>query len=296
MKKRCIIANLKKYDLTITTSWETNHGISGHLFEMIEYFYHLKFQKNFNAAMMICDETTPNELKTALQKYEFEQSEIEIILSNTYFYYKPFSVIANDILFVDGSLRILNADLICKRKIFLRCSDDEYLDKADLVLQDYDVYEKLSNSINYKKKILFSKFKKLLNNDNKNTALIYCTTNMRKLEYTDLINIKEKYNFNNYVVLSNKEMPLPQNMKFIKVPAENFYELFDTFIYTGSTNKSKVDCSSRLIVECSFYNKDVIYEHKQNDKALNVRISDIKNKINLELKEDDEISKLITTV
>jgi hypothetical protein len=42
------------------------------------------------------------------------------------------------------------------------------------------------------------------------------------------------------------------------------------------------------------YNKEVIYNSMQMDKGLEVRKFDIENNVNLELKVDDEITKLIT--
>lgn len=292
--KRCVLCNLKSYDLSITTSFETKHGISGHLFEMIEYFYHFKFQKGIKCCILISDGTTYDEFfNSLLNKYEFSDEELKIIKENTFFKFQPMTLICNDILFVDGSLRVKNSDILCKRKIFLRCSDDEFLDKADLVLQDYDLYEPINNSKHYKKKLLFSKFKANLNGDSK-IAMFYSTSNMRKLSFSDLEKLTEKYNFEKYIILSNFIIETPKNVELKLIPIKDLWSSFGTYIYTGSTNVQKIDCSSRFIAECKFYNKEVIYNSMQMDKGLEVRKFDIENNVNLELKVDDEITKLIT--
>ena len=292
--KRSALCNLKKFDVTLSTSFETKHGISGHLFEMIEYFYHFKFHKGINVCILISDGTTEEEFFNSLyNKYEFTNEELKIIKKNTFFKYQPMVLIANKIIFVDGSLRVKNADIICTKKIFLRCSDDEFLDKADIVLQDYDLYEPIKNSINYKKKLLFSKFK---SNEVKHpcTAMFYATSNMRTLTKADLEKLTAEHNsFDNFILLSNKYIETPQNVKQFSVPMFDLWNNFGTYIYTGSTNISKIDCSSRFIAECKYYNKEVIYNNVQMDKGLEVRRNDIQNNINLELKEDDEICSII---
>lgn len=294
--KRSPLCNFKKYKITLTTSFETKHGISGHLFEMIEYFWHFRIHKNINTAILISDGTTKEEFFGCLHnKYNFNESELELISNNTFFIFQPLVILANNIIFVDGSLRVKNADVFASKKIFIRCSDDEYLDKADIVLQDYDLYDKLDNSVHYKKKLLFSKFKKY-EDTNSNTAMFYTTSNMRKLSYDDLSHLTDKYKFDNYILLSNDNINTPSNIELKKIPVQNLWQLFDTYIYTGSTNISKIDCSSRFIVECKYYNKNVIYNNMQFDKGLEVRRYDIEHNINLELKEDDEITKIITII
>lgn len=294
--KRKSLVTLKSYRITLTTSWESNHGISGHLFEMIEYFYHLRYHKNKSVCILIADGITKEQFNTALNKYDFTTEELQAYEDHVHFYYSPKALIANDIIFVDGSLRTFDADIICRRKIFLRCSDDEFLNKADIVLQDHDLYDPLPNSIHYKKKLLLNKFKPI-NHVKNGVAAIYCTSNMRRLTPENLTAIADKYSYNHYIVLTNIEMEVPQNMELIKVPALNFYELFDTFIYTGSTNKTKIDCSPRLIVECKHYNKDVVYDGVydiEKDKGLLVRRKDLEEGIDLDLKETDELTTLAT--
>lgn len=289
--RRKSLVTLKQFDVTLTTSWETNHGISGHLFEMIEYFYHLKFHKNKSVCILIADGISEEQMKIALSKYTFTDIELQSFKENTFYQYHPRVLIANDIIFVDGSVRTFDADIICKRKIFLRCSEDEYLEQADIVLQDYDLYDPLPNSINYKKKILFDKFIKI--NESDDAAMFYATSNSRMLSFKDLEQIKRKHKFNKYIIISDKVFETPEKIELLQIPVENMWSKFDTYIYTGLTNLTKIDCSSRFIAECQHYGKKIIYDVNRFDKGLEVRKKDLETDIQIiTLKESDELTKI----
>jgi hypothetical protein len=291
--RRKSLVTLKQFDVTLTTSWETNHGISGHLFEMIEYFYHLKFHKNKSVCILIADGITEEQMKIALSKYAFTDIELQAFKDCTFYYYHPRVLIANDIIFVDGSIRTFNADILCKRKIFLRCSEDEYLDKADIVLQDYDLYDPLPNSLNYKKKMLFDKFIEIGESDS--AAMFYATSNSRMLTFEDLEQMKLKHKFDKYIIISDKVFETPEKVQHLKIPVENMWTKFDTYIYTGLTNLTKIDCSSRFIAECQHYGKNIIYDVSRFDKGLEVRKKDLENDIQIiSLKETDELTEIAT--
>lgn len=287
--QRETIVNLKKYEIVITTSYETKHGISGHLFEMIEYFMFFRFYKNINSCILLSDGTTIQEFFLALEeKYDLSNEEIDEFKNHTYFKFKPRVLITKKLLITDGSLRVCGADLIAEKIILFRCFDQDIERNNVLVLQDDEVYDKLSNSIHYKKKILFNKYKKIELNKS-NTAMFYLTTNSRNITNEQIQKIIKKYNFSKYIGLSNELLNI-DNVQMIKVPVKNLWNLFDTYIYTN-TSKS-FDCSPRFIAECDFYNKSVIYENDVFDKGLHVRIQDIKNK-KIYLKDDDEICSRI---
>lgn len=276
--------NFKKYDVVITTSYETKHGISGHLFEMVEYFYHLNFHKNIKSCILISDGTTEEEFFGSVNdKYEFTKEEYAILKDNTFFIYHPKIIICNTILIVDGSFRFKNCDIFCNKKIVFRCKENEDLSKADIVLQDNEIYNSLPNSIHYKKKILFSKFKKI-ESTVVDCAMLYATTNSRELSYNDLENIS-RLNYNNYVVLSNKQINVPEKFRIINVPAKNLFSLFNIYLYTKTT--THIDCSPRFVAECKFYDKKVKYL-TVIDKGLEVRIKDLEKGI-VELNENDDI-------
>ena len=292
--KRLPLVNLKSYDLTLTQSWETNHGISGHLFEIIEYFYHFKFHKNLNVCMLLADGITLGQFKIALKKYNFTNKEHSIIIKHCIFAHNPRVVLANDMIFVDGSLRTLNADILCKRKILLRCGDDEYLEEGDIVLQDYDLYEPLPNSVHYKKKILFSKFKEIKKSND--AIMFYATSNSRALTYNDLEQLTSKYKSYKYILLTNKEFDVPNNIELMLVPVTSLWETFSTYVYTKLLDSTKIDCSSRFIAECKFYNKEVIYDLETFDRGLTVRMEDLNNMEIITLNKSDEITKVATII
>jgi len=50
------ILNTKQYDLVFATSFETVHGVTGHVFEMIEYCFMCR-RNGINAAIALLDGT-----------------------------------------------------------------------------------------------------------------------------------------------------------------------------------------------------------------------------------------------
>ena len=287
------IINFRNYDVTITCAVGAGHGTSGHIFEMIEYFYYLRFYHNVNCNIFIPFKFDLNDFyKCVADKYDFTDDEVKIYKDNTYQCDKPRIIDIKTGLFVDGNMYVKNFAGIykCDKKIFLRCNNNETLDKADIVLQDTRMYDDLKNSTHYVKKILFDKFKKV-KNEVQNTAMIYATTNCRRITYEQLEMLSSKYNFEKYIVLSNETFDVPNKFVLKHVPCENLMEKFNTFIYTplnGSCNR--VDCSPRFVAECKYYHKDVIYEIPCFYRGLNVRKYDIENNFDsLFLRKNDDL-------
>jgi hypothetical protein len=56
------------------------------------------------------------------------------------------------------------------------------------------------------------------------------------------------------------------------VPLEDMWDKFSTYIYTAIPRK--MDCSSRFILECLHYNKEIIFDIDYYDRALEVRRKD----------------------
>lgn len=295
------------YDCTLCTALNANHGVSGHLYEVIEYFYYLRFMHNISTCIVIPYKLTIEQFENALRsKYSFSEDEILEYLRNTFIVNGINIIIANTIIFTDGSyfncppenIESTNRvySVIAKKKIMIRCNNPETLDKADVVLQDNRLYEDLPNSVHYIKKILFSKLKKI-DCKVKDTAMLYLTTNCRYLTYDELLDVKRKYTYKNYIVLSNKkDYRVPENFTVLDVPCDNVFEKFNTYIYThlsGTCGKS--DCSPRFICECKYYNKDVIYDLDTIYHGLDVRKYDLETKgwQGLELTESDDLIKYI---
>jgi hypothetical protein len=283
--RRTPLVMLKKFDITLTTSWEAKHGISGHLFEMVEYFYHLTFHKGKSVCILIADGLTREQFITALEKYDFTEEELKIINERTFFHFQPLALIVKTLFVVNGSLRLKDAEVFAEKKIMFRCNDTIGIEDADVLLQDYDVYEPLPNSVHYKKKILFSKFKKLTPK-NPNIGMFYGTRNSRKMTYEQIDDIMGKTNFDSYLVLTDHEMEVPPRCELKFVPIKDLWDSFNTYIYTNTS--VLIDCSPRFIAECKHYGKDLQFFSDKIDLGLKTRLKDMENG-DIELRETDDV-------
>lgn len=300
------IVKTLNYDCTLCTALNANHGVSGHLYEVIEYFYYLRFMHNVNTCIVIPYEFSKEEFLKALKtKYVFTDEEIEIYLNNIIINNNIKVLISNTVIFTDGS--IFNCPdndiqqmqrtytVIAKNKIFIRCNNPETLDKADIVLQDTRLYNDCKNSVHYIKKILFDKLKKPTSNC-PNTAMLYLTSNCRYLKYDELVNLKNKYNKYKFIVLSNKaDYKIPEGFKLYEVPCQNMFDKFDTYIYTHLSGTCGNDCSPRFVPECYYFNKKVIFDIDEMYPGLKVRVYDIETKgiESLHLTKDDPLINYI---
>jgi hypothetical protein len=310
------------YDCYLSMTWMTdnNHGICGHIYEIIDYY--LLLHVKFNIGILICEDLNWENIEMCIRtKYSIDEEIILKMKHNTIFSYKPKYVIGKNtsILFVDGGLyRSLYQSrcLLAVKNIFcFRCSplDTHYnLSYKNLtLLQDNRVYndEDKKIAIDYIKKINFKYYKKI-NNAKTNTALLYLTSNCRRLCNISLLDIIFTYRFEKYIIITNtpelysdiiKDFP---NITIMTVPVENIFEKFDTYIYTptgkdGSIAQISFDCSPRFIVECKYYNKDVIYHNIDEnylsiDTGLKWRQYDIKNNFEkLHLIDSDEIIDIL---
>lgn len=287
--RRTPLVVLKKFDITITTSWETKHGISGHLFEMIEYFYHLTFHKNKSVCILIADGLTREEFDIALEKYDFTSDELQKIHDCTFFHYQPLTLMVKTLLIVNGSFRTCGAELFADKIAMFRCNDTLELDKADIVLQDYDIYDPLPNSVHYKKKILFSKFKKLTPKK-PNVGMFYGTKHSRKMTYEQIDDIMSKTNFDSYLLLTDLQMDVPPKCELRIVPIKDLWDSFDTYIYTNAS--VLVDCSPRFVAECNHYGKGLEFFSDKIDLGLQTRLNDMKHG-DIELRDSDDVHSKI---
>jgi hypothetical protein len=267
------IVNLRNYDLVITTSYNFKFGVCGHLFEMIEYYWAIKNWTKLNVCILLSDGTTLEEFNTALNsKYE------DLIVNDVFYHPFPRLLLTKNLLIVDGSSKFKNTDVYTDNFFLLRCHENEYEfysnNKAQCHLfQDFEIYDDIPlkiNVIDYKKKLLYSKFKEIKGSVEED-AMFYLTDVSRFVSEDELKNIIKKYNFKNSVVFTNK----PDLYKFIKtyeVPVVDMWNKFSKYVYTKLPGKK--DCSSRFILECMYYNKEVIYDIDYYDKFLEVRKKD----------------------
>jgi hypothetical protein len=291
------IINLKEYELVLTYSWHKNNnqGICGHTFEVIEYFWILK--DHFNVCILMADNVTLPEFIVAIKsKYDFSESEIKSITDKIIFKRTPLVVLCNNILFTDGAVNKIDDVKILYNKMFLfSCGYLPIKDnnKEDVyILQDHRVYEKAKvNSIEYVKKMLFSRFKKITSHKNK--TLIYATKNCRALDEEYYKKLLRQYD-DDFIVLTNEENKIPfynKRLTQMKLPVVDIFEQFNKYIYTPI--ERQFDCSPRFIAECRHYGIEVIYDVDYEDKGLEARISDLENISKIMLDENDNIIKIL---
>jgi len=279
---------MKKITLTYCPSSVEKNRICGHTFEVIDYFL-LFYNLNYNVEIIIQESIDKH--------FIFEAWEDKYILPKDYkkfIKFKPNTKkIISDVLIITSGLNenyLNKVKLIYKKLILFRCNPNiEYkqlLNNRIILLNDFRVYrDNIGN--HYVKKIFFRNFKKI--NTSENKILIYLNTNLRKI---DEVNTNK-----NYLYVSGDDHP---NKNILKAPVKNLFSKFDTFLYTKTSRQ--FDCSPRLLAECYFYNKKIIFDFNfseycgQNygDTGLFWRMFDIvSNFSSLILTEEDDILKYI---
>jgi hypothetical protein len=286
------IVNLKKYDIVITTSFEFKFGVTGHLFEMIDYYYAIKQYTTLTPCILLSDGTTKQELEKAIaSKYD------NLLIENIIEHARPKVIIAKSILITDGSPRLRNCDIIADNIYLFRCSESDFTPFAQFkgkifLLQDFEIYDERYfdfpiELIDYKKKILFEKYKHF-NKSTNNIAMFYLTKLCRALKQQELEQSIERYKFEDYIILTD-DVSLYSGNNVYQAPLDNLWDKFDTYIYTRLPGQQ--DCSSRFVVECLYYGKTVIYDLDYHDRALEVRKKD--GLTNTILNKDDYFLKLL---
>ena len=284
------------YDLWLSYTWSNNnHGICGHTFEVIDYYYILK--DNFKTGIFLGEDITWATLEASIRnKYAFTEDEIEDIKANTVFATRPTLLKGKNILFTDGGIvNMQNVTLLFDNIFYFACGNKEIKDNDKdnvWILQDDRVYEPVKkNGVNYKKRILFDKLKQI--GPSKDAVLVYATKNCRNLDsYEELL----QYG-NNILAITNKEnKPKPiEGFTFVVPPVENLFEQFTTYVYTPVTRKW--DCSPRFIAECKYYGKPVIFhniDYWDEDHGLRVRQWDIDNDFDsLYLRHSDDVVNIL---
>jgi hypothetical protein len=287
------------YDLWLTYSWSNNnHGICGHTYEVIDYFYILK--DHFKVGILICEDTDWDTFEKSIRsKYAFTEQEILEYKNNIVFLNRPRLLKGKNILFTDGGIiNTRDLTLLFDNVIYFACGNKEVknnIKNNSWILQDDRVYDPVKcNGVNYKKKILFEKLKSI--GVSKDAALVYATKNCRNLDnYEEL----SQYG-NNILAITNKENKPKdiQGVTFVIPPVAELFEQFTTYVYTPV--KRKWDCSPRFIAECKYYGKQVIYhniDYWDTDLGLYWRKWDIDNDFkSLFLTSDDEIITIIKRI
>ena len=271
-------------DLWLSYTWSNNeHGICGHVYEVIDYYMILK--NHFKVGILFAEE-----FELDLSKYNFTSEEIDDINNAILYCDKPALIKGSNILFTDGGV-INNRDkvLLFDNIMYFACGDKEVKNNNKdnvYILQDDRVYDPvIKNGINYKKRILLDRLNPVVVHEDR--PMVYATTNCRDTNLTGFPH--------NTLVISDKEY---DGFECVIPPVHNIFEKFHTFIYTPVARKW--DCSPRFIVECEYHDKEVEYhdiDYWEEDKGLYWRKWDIDNDFeSLYLKDDDEIICIIKQV
>lgn len=307
----------RSVDLFISMTWpkrrHVKHGVCGHVYEILDYYWFLK--DIFNVKILIGEEISYNFTDLVRDKYDCSEEEIVQLHDDITFADRPNIIIGNNILFVDGLLELNfqngGVKLVFNNILTFRCSPrsrhNNLIYKNVKLLQDNRVYnDDVDMSIHYIKKINFSKYKTLPTlyrppETARNTALIYSTKNCRLLDIEDIITITDRYDFDRYIIASDYESDIENDrIRVCKTPVMKLFEQFNTYIYTAP--HVSFDCSPRLIAECAFYNKNVIYhnitdEYLSKDSGLAIRKNDIEtNFTGLWLNAHDNIINILNEI
>ena len=310
IKTKTIIQLDKKVELYICHSWyiegirnTIKHGICGHVFEIIEYYYKLK--NDIDCKILWVENLKWTDIEIAIKsKYDFDANEIKNIKENSIFIGSPKLITGSNILITDGGFnRLRNSTLMFDNIIGFACGEREnhlITDPKITILQDESitqygqVYASGPRTIDYRKKML-NRYKKI---DPERCNLLYLTSNCRSMNIEDIQECINFYGKNEkWIIATNDESYfslVSKNIKIQNLPIDNFHDKFDRYIYTPIDRKW--DCSNRLIVECAVYNKTVEYylpsDYLKSDLALLSR----KNNLYDILEHDDDIINIIKDI
>ena len=285
----------EQYDLAIGYTWYNNAtiGISGHMFEMIEYYYILS--KHIKTCMLICEKVSYDVIEQVIRdKYDFSEEEIQSMLSDIIYFDSPRIVKGKNLLLVDGNFDgMANKVIVFDNVMCFPCSNLTFQKKDWVIaLQDDRIYGKGNNTVNYVKKILFDRYKKV--SESGDRYLLYATKNTKKITEKFYKELEQSFD-GDFFVATNEDLELSERFEVGQVPVDDIWSKFHTYIYTPTLPKK--DCSPRFIAECKYYGRDVEYfkiDYMDRDLGLCFRRYDIENDFDsLYLREDDPIIDIV---
>jgi len=309
--------NVPKYELILMYTWDLNgyydNKICGHMYELIDYYWILK--NHFNIKIIFPENYN---LELVLSKYNFTSKEkikiLECIIP------RPKSGIIKTkggkglVLVTDGNLGNFKGFIygipiqFSCGKLGLIPKDKRtwYLlhDKRICGVDQFDGYQKNppKEVFNYNKRLLFDKLYKdnyYFNEREPEHFLFYLTKNCKYQTEEQIDIILEKYkikNTNSVITIITDynfditKLDYPKSLiNFIDIshcPINIFSIPFSVYIYTEV--KRQWDCSNRLIAECEFQNRKILFVNKYQDNALIIRKFDIlnKDKFSFNMKEE----------
>lgn len=294
------------YDVILTYSPIIE--ITGHIFECFDYYL---FLKNYcKVGILFFNGLDLDKLKIVFESkydYDFELVKKDLIqLTNCSTTTQKQIILFGKntrVILADGNIRALehyNIYLATSHLYGFMCEYEQFhqvtLNTKITYLQDYRVYgeNKYFKSIDYVKKLPFKFYKKSIS-PNKNIGMMYVTYVCRKVT-SDII---EKYHkisscSKTLLVVPYKlpEYDTIENVEQVVAPVKDFFNQFDTYIYTPINRK--FDCSPRLVTECFMHNKKVYKNLDYYDIGLEIRYNDcITDLSKLDLTENDSILSIL---
>lgn len=290
--------NLDKYDLVLSTALDARHGLCGHTFELIEYW--LYFRMHGLSVAILTTSVSPDILLAVVrERYNLTSDEIATLEDHLYDGTHIKVAKLPTTLWVDGSTKFnRNLVAVSKRNIAFLCNNTETLNEMDLVLMDTRIYDTdiAHKTAHYVKKIMFSRLKKP-KQCLSNTAMLYCTTQARRIS-ADYLSSLNRFDFSKYILVSN-DTELQSNARFevLRPPVHDLFSKFNTYIYSplkiGWAGAIDVlDCSPRFPAECTYFGKDIIIDAPMN-RGLAIRMHDCQTLERIELTKDDHLVNLI---
>lgn len=300
---------LLNFDCEVLLTYSPITEVTGHMYEVADYY--LLLSKSMSCRMLMMTEI-PKEfiLESIFSKYDLTEEEQkqfaeDLTVANNYFLLKIIST-TGIALITDGNIGTFigrNMLLRAKQIFCFKCGNYDLTPHVgnsiygkSVFLQDYRVYGQPDSSFqtkHYVKKLMFDRYKKT---DDRftNTALLYLTKNCRHMDVSAIEEITESYPQYNFLILSPEADVQCHFSNHHKImcyppPIPDLFSQFDVYIYTPVPRQ--FDCSPRLISECAFYEKRVIYHNiNYHDLGLETRKKDIDNGIeNITLTENDAV-------
>lgn len=293
------------YDVILTYSPISE--ITGHVFECFDYYLYLR--EYYKTGILFMEGLDIEQLKVAFNsKYivnfdtirdDIIQLNHETLLKERIYKFGSKTVV----LLCDGNIRSLadkNIFLGTNKLIGFMCGQYNFenvkINNHITYLQDYRIYgqNKHFKSYDYVKKLPFQYYKKI-NRENQNVGMMYVTYACRKVTPY----VIEQYHMKSGCSRSLLVVPYKldeydgiDDVEQVLAPVENFFEKFDTYIYTPV--ERHFDCSPRLVTECIFYGKHVIIDLDYVDVGLQTRYNDAMNQLDaLCLRGHDSIIDII---
>lgn len=296
------------YDVVLTFS--PINEITGHIFECFDYYLFLR--NHYKVGILFLGSISEEKLRNVFNdKYIFDYDDIKkdivVICQEELKTKKMFTFGKNTIvLLCDGNiqqLQLYGIHLICKTLLGFLCAEKEesYVNSGShykniIYLKDYRIYPKneFFRSIDYVKKLPFEYYRKS-NKEFDNTGMMYVTYACRKITPQVIREYHEMSGCSRTILVVPYKLPEYEgifDVEQIEAPVENFFERFDTYIYTPV--QRKFDCSPRLVTECFFHGKSVMINLNYVDIGLQTRYDDCRRDLeSVNLKDGDGILKII---